>query len=140
MKTKFIYTDRCQKITKIYDYMYFVCIALLFLIAINNLFIKLVEQATAFNIMHWILIVVSIAGGFLDLYKTKCVSVPSIDFTLEYDKVNYNDPLQKSIVAQAVELTASWANFALSQEKSKIRYYGIYKIIFAVILAFYLIV
>lgn len=136
---RFEYTDRCNKIVKIFDYMYFVYAIVLVLIVINNLFIKVVAPEAAFTAMFWVMTVVAFIEGLIELYKAKCVALPSLDFTMQYDEINHDDPLQKSVVAQAIEYATSWAEFALKREKSRIRYSGIYKITFAVLMVLCLI-
>lgn len=137
---RFEYTDRCRKLISIYDYAYVVYAILLMLIVVNQWFLKIVHPMTAFNIMSWAIVVMSLIGGLLDLYKIRCISIPVLNFTLQYTEINHDDPLQKSIIAQAIEYSTSWAEFALKREKSTIQYGGIAKIVFAVILALLLII
>lgn len=132
MYCKFEYTKRYEKVRKVFDYVYFVYAALLVLIVINNLFLKIVDPTTAVNVMFWAIAFVAIIEGFLDIYKTKSISLPSIDFTLHYDEINKGDLLQKRVVAQAVEFATSWANFALKREKRKIELSATYELIFGV--------
>lgn len=136
---KFEYTDRYKKINKVFDYVYFVYAALLVLIVINNIFIKVVDPNTALDVMCWAIAVIALTEGALEVYKVLSISLPSLDFTLEYSEVNHDDPLQKKVVAQAVEYATSWAGFALKRERSRIIYSAIYKLIFGVLLILLLI-
>lgn len=136
---KFEYTDRYKKISKVFDYVYLVYTALLVLIVINNIFIKVVAPNTAFDVMCWAIAVIALTEGALEVYKVLSISLPSLDFTLEYSEVNRDDPLQKKVVAQAIEYATSWAGFALKRERSRIRYSAIYKLIFGVLLILLLI-
>ena len=139
MYCKFEYTKRYEKVSKVFDYVYFVYAALLVLIVINNIFIKVVNPSTAFDIMCWAIAVIALAEGALEVYKVLSISLPSLDFTLEYSEVNHDDPLQKKVVVQAIDYATSWAGFALEREKSRIRYSAIYKLIFGVLLILLLI-
>lgn len=132
MYCKFEYTKRYEKVSNVFDYVYFVYAALLVLIAINNFLLKIVDPTIAVNVMFGAIAFIAIIQGFLDIYKTKSISLPSIDFTLQYNDINQDDPLQTKVIAQAVEFATSWANFALKREKRKIELSATYELIFGV--------
>ena len=136
---KFEYTDRYNKISRVFDYVYLVYALLLVLIVINNLFVKIVDPNTAFTAMFWFISVIALIEGAIELYKVKAISLPSLDFTLYYKEINQDDPLQRRVVSDAVEFATSWAGFALKREKDRIRYSAIYKLIFGVSLILLLI-
>lgn len=132
MYCKFEYTKRYEKVSKVFDYVYFVYAALLVLIVINNFLLKIVNPTIAVNVMFGAIAFIAIIQGFLDIYKTKSISLPSIDFTLQYNDINQDDPLQTKVVSQAVEFATSWASFALKREKRKIELSATYELIFGV--------
>ena len=132
MYCKFEYTKRYEKVSNVFDYVYFVYAALLVLIAINNFLLKIVDPTISVNVMFWAIAFIAVIQGFLDIYKTKSISLPSIDFTLQYNDINQDDPLQTKVIAQAVEFATSWANFALKREKRKIELSATYELIFGV--------
>lgn len=132
MYCKFEYTKRYEKVSKVFDYVYFVYAALLVLIVINNFLLKIVDPTIAVNVMFGAIAFIAIIQGFLDIYKMKSISLPSIDFTLQYNDINQDDPLQTKIIAQAVEFATSWANFALKRERRKIELSATYELIFGV--------
>ena len=95
---KFEYTDRYNKISRVFDYVYLVYALLLVLIVINNLFVKIVDPNTAFTAMFWFISVIALIEGAIELYKVKAISLPSLDFTLYYKEINQDDPLQRRVV------------------------------------------
>lgn len=137
---KFIYTNRCEKITKVCERFRFVYLVLLFLIGIDSLSIELIEPSISHNIICWITVVIAIVGGALEFYKVKHISTPSVDFTLQYDEINTDDKLQISVIKQAIDISTEWAGFALKQKKKQHIYDGIWQITFAVLLIFCLVI
>lgn len=128
MYCKFEYTERYKKLNKVLNYIYYAYVAFLVLVIVNNYFIKIVEMNVTLYVSGGLFAILLIIEGLLDFYKTKCISLPNIEFTLQYDDINQDDPLQRKVVSQAVSFATSWADFALKREIKKITINGIYEL------------
>lgn len=140
MYCKFEYTGRYKKLNKVFDYIYYAFIAFMVIIAINNIFINVIDSDIALDVLKWVFAFFMIFECFLEFYKIKCISLPSIDFTLQYNDINKDDPLQAKVMSQAVSFATSWADFALKREKSRMKLSGVYKLTLSILIIISLIV
>lgn len=135
---KFEYNGKCEKLEKFFDAMCFVAIFVL-IVGLINAFVKFVSPDITMNIIYWLLCVMAIMRGAFNLYTVNRIKTSPVEITIEHKDINNDDPLQKSVISQAITVASEWAEFALKKEIKRLKQEASSAIAFGIVLALSLI-